>query len=222
MYIADTPERNKLLLFLDGGLYGLRSLHAGRINTKLLLPCEKCFVAMLELYHGEINDSTDVSCPQGHQCNACCCGCYYSKSTALTRDYNNDLKHYSKTCAPDSPECPKFRSVHETNLRPLELTFEEMCKAIRFAAHNRSRWNWTKQEVRKFLQTMSVSTYVQEAVADITPGEEFNEEIIPYLWRSLFMNVKKMIETPMHELDHGGVGTIITDSIQPVITQQSN
>ena len=35
----------------------------------------------------------------------------------------------------------------------------------------------------------------------------------------LFMDVKKMIETPMHQLGHGGVGTMINDFIQPVMTQ---
>ena len=48
LYAADTPERNKIIHRLHLGLYGKRSLHAGKIDPKKLPACNQCFWRMVK------------------------------------------------------------------------------------------------------------------------------------------------------------------------------
>ena len=111
LYVADTPERNKLLAFLDGGNYGFRSLYAGTINPKLFTCCDGYFRkyrALVELSRGEVNDDTDASRSQGQQCNRSCnCGTLNQRVEQyrnMTKTIIRLTQQYHMLGAPQAPK----------------------------------------------------------------------------------------------------------------------
>ena len=216
LYVADTPERKKLLDFLDGGHYGKRSLYAGRINGKLLSCCDTCHNRMIELSRGTITDETDTSfvdeCPRDK-----CLGWNYDSKSRLMDKYDVDVKDFPTASSSSSPPCPEYRSPGEKNIRPRKQDFEWLCKGIRLAFYMMSHGLWSKKEVRKFLASMAISKSRQNILANIkmwrindNVGEEFDaEKYIPYLWRSKYFRSEKFIETGMHLLGHGIIGSLV-------------
>ena len=65
---------------------------------------------------------------------------------------------------------------------------------------------------------MGVATWLQNLVADVQAGKQFDEDkYIPYLWRCEACDPDMFIETAMHLLGHGIVGTLI-EEIKKVMT----
>ena len=55
---------------------------------------------------------------------------------------------------------------------------------------------------------MGLATWLQDLIADVKVNEEWDEDkYIPYLWRCGVCDPNKFIETAMHLLGHGIVGT---------------
>ena len=138
MYVADTPERNKLLHTLDGGTYGLRSLFAGRINADLLPSCAQCFRAMLDnaAKDGPIEHDNVIN-PMGRICHRCCnfeMTPRSGSSNALTRRYDTNTAGYPTTCD-NTLVAPAHRTVNQNNICPYEITFQWLIQGVKFAFH---------------------------------------------------------------------------------------
>ena len=59
--------------------------------------------------------------------------------------------------APDSPPCPIYRDVDETNIRPCYQDFDWVGLGIKFAHHQMSKGLWDKTTARKYLATMAIN-----------------------------------------------------------------
>ena len=93
-----------------------------------------------------------------------------------------------------------------------------MTMRIVFAFWHMSHGLWNKGTCTKFLGTMGVATWLQDLVADVKVNKEWDEDkYIPYLWRCGVCDPNKFIETAMHLLGHGIVGTLI-EEIKKVMT----
>ena len=142
-----------------------------------------------------------------------------SASKAMTERYDQDNQtNYPTIRHNGSPQSPKNRSVDDRNIVPHKQTFAWMTMGIVFAFWHMSNGLWNKGTCTKFLGTMGVATWLQDLVADVKVNKEWDEDkYIPYLWRCGVCDPNKFIETAMHLLGHGIVGTLI-EEIKKVMT----
>ena len=164
---------------------------------------------MIEFSRGTITDETDTSCldtcPHGK-----CLGWNYDSKCSVMRRYDRDTTDFPTVSSETAPVCPEFRLPGISNIQPRKQDFDWLCLGVRFAFHMISKGLWTKKQVRKFLATMAISKSRQNLIAEVKVGDKFDEDkYIPYLWRSKYFKSVKFIETGMHLLGHGIVGSLV-------------
>ena len=78
--------------------------------------------------------------------------------------------------APDSPPCPIYCDVDETNIRPCYQDFDWVGLGIKFAHHQMSKGLWDKTTARKYLATMVINKDYQDCIANVKVGDAFDED----------------------------------------------
>lgn len=215
-YIADRPERHSILNQSQGGTFGKRTLWSCVIDYKNLPYCDACFGNELR---GILSDKYSPS--NLRQCGRCCQWNMNSTSTAnhkVKPSEVNIAKKYPTECDPMSPTPPEKRSVPINYLKPIQLSYCVMIRALRFAAHNVAHFKWNKGTTQAYLRSCAIPDRVTDKMYNQLHEMEDSEETtdgacqsdiyIPYVWRSS-VSMCAWIDAGMHLIFHGIIATIM-------------
>ena len=219
IYLADTPERNSLLGTMNLGLYGLRSLYAGRVSSKYQPPCNRCFAKLICFAIGEV-ESVDIE-----ECCNCCGWNYNAHTRAIEYDKTANTK-YPTRCSDNNPHIPpSHRGVNERHLLPVYQSFEWMVDVLRFAFYETVEGPWSKtgkDSTTRYLQTCGINQKTQDKLFECAirraNGENVSEdEYIPFILRSGY-KINIFVDTAMHLIGHGIIGTLL-ELMESVLTE---
>ena len=153
-YIADRPERHAILNQAQGGTFGKRTLWSDFIDNKHLPFCDRCFKL-------EIKSLLDDCYSPFHlpRCGRCCQWNMVSSSQANKKVKASEIKltqDYPTTVHPNSPPQPPDRGVPINYLKPVELDFEWMLCALRYAAHNVLYCGWKTGRTKAYCRSGTI------------------------------------------------------------------
>ena len=203
-YSTDRPERSSILKSRHLGNIGQRSLYCGEIDDTKLPYCEAC-------YNKAISDILRIGFLDRWNCGRCWQWDYNSNS-AVAKAIELP-KNYPSVAAEDSPPHPEHRSVTETYLKSVPLTFDWMKSGVIYACHNIRNGCWNKGQMGAFLASICVQEKIAQLCWDENkPGNMNVDEILitpyPTLWDSGY-DIRCFIDPPLHLLFHGIVPSVM-------------
>ena len=111
-----------------------------------------------------------------------------------------------------SPTQPLHRGVPVNYLQPVQLSFEWMLCALRFAAHNVFHCRWNKGMTQSYLKSCAIPDRVTNQMYDYFNNMDVFEDIdggtvqsngyILYVWLSV-ISMSAWIDAGMHYIFHG-------------------
>ena len=229
-YIADRPERHAILNQTQGGAFGKRTLWSAVIDCEHLPFCDRCFNKEIKnlLDDGDHEDSS-FRLPS---CGYCCQWDMLSPSPSNKKVKTSEIKlteKYPTTSHPDAPFHPLDRGVPTSFLKPVQLDFEWMICAMRYAAHNVLYCGWNKGQTKAFANSCAVPNRVTNNIydrfhamdiADDTDGDAVkSDEYMPKVWLST-VKMSAWIDAGMHHLFHGVVHRIMLE-MENVFTDEA-
>ena len=216
-YIADRPERHAIINQADGGIFGKRTLWSAVIDFKNLPFCNTCFNKEIKSVLEDRYSKSSLP-----QCGTCCQWNMSSLSPANKKVKPSELlitEKYPTREDPTSPTHPLNRGVPTNYLAAVELDFEWMLCALRYAAHNVLHCGWNKGTTKSYLKSCAVPDRITDKmyerfhnmdVSDNIDGVEVqSNDYVPYVWRSI-VSMSAWIDAGMHHIFHGIVATIMS------------
>ena len=215
-YIADRPERHAILNQAQGGIFGKRTLWSAVIDHKNLPFCNACF-------NKEIKSLLDDRFSQSRltQCGRCCQWDMSSPSRANMKVKPSETKiteKYPTTSDSASPTHPLNRCAPTNIMKPVELDFEWMLCALRYAAHNVIHCKWNKGITQSYLRSCAIPDRVTNKMYDRFNNRDESDnregaavqsnDYVPYVWVSI-ISMSAWIDAGMHHIFHGVVARIM-------------
>ena len=117
-------------------------------------------------------------------------------------------------------DCPQLHNIHfldKKQLCSMELTYNKLTKAMKYAMYNHLQNDWSKQETIAYLKLIcikedqiqeSISFAKQKLLTNTDIETIINDMPIPPVWNSCVM-LDQFIDTPMHLLFEGIVKSVI-------------
>eukprot|EP00985_Skeletonema_marinoi_P031151 scaffold36471_cov299-Skeletonema_marinoi.AAC.1 len=217
LYAADMPERKELLRQLLLGNFGKRTNVAGMLDQQKLPSCYRCFPDMVRIAR-RFDDSVGIEGSTIAICSHCCNWDQFSDSNA--RQIHVCPPSYPTSCSmvhPNPNIFPTGRTVGETHLVAVMLSFKKLSTAVKAAYHEFTVGAWNKKQTRYWLSSMAIDGVTQERVIAAGDRKKKDEEVlesdyVPHLWTKaidLGYEASMFVELGMHLLGHGIVSSII-------------
>jgi hypothetical protein len=225
LYLADGPERNDINDTLHLGNFGKRFQWAARLDNNRMPFCNTCFRKALKI---ALEDNGDLELPDNIlklDCNGCMGWNFECQSNASK--YDPVQEKYPSTQSQNNPHlpAPKYRTKDETHIRPVRQSYGWLVHGLRYAFHEHLYGDWNKEHTRVYLSTFAINketrerliTAVSKAKEETTDNPDNTalvdeHDYIPALWLlldSLAIGMDRFVETAMHLIAHGIIGSII-------------